>query len=73
MEGFAKARATHRQERNLGSFIMAILNASVPEVRKALEQSVGRYASITMCAFGGMDPAIIIERIAPERCIDRKQ
>ncbi len=29
-----------------------------------LERSGGRYALITMCAFGGMAPAIIIERIA---------
>ncbi|GEN98753.1 acetyl-CoA acetyltransferase [Novosphingobium sediminis] len=29
-----------------------------------LERSGGRYALITMCAFGGMAPAIIIERIS---------
>lgn len=29
-----------------------------------LERSGGRYAMVTMCAFGGMAPAIIIERIA---------
>jgi acetyl-CoA C-acetyltransferase len=28
-----------------------------------LERSGGRYALITMCAFGGMAPAMIIERI----------
>ena len=28
-----------------------------------LEHSGGRYALVTMCAFGGMAPAIIIERI----------
>ncbi len=28
-----------------------------------LERSGGRYALVTMCAFGGMAPAIIIERI----------
>jgi acetyl-CoA C-acetyltransferase len=29
-----------------------------------LERSGGRYALITMCAFGGMAPAIIIERLS---------
>lgn len=29
-----------------------------------LERSAGRYALITMCAFGGMAPAIIIERLS---------
>lgn len=29
-----------------------------------LERSGGRYALVTMCAFGGMAPAIILERIA---------
>lgn len=29
-----------------------------------LERSGGRYALVTMCAFGGMAPAIIIERLA---------
>ncbi|TBR16288.1 MAG: acetyl-CoA C-acyltransferase, partial [Chitinophagaceae bacterium] len=28
-----------------------------------LERSGGRYALITMCAFGGMAPAVIIERV----------
>jgi acetyl-CoA C-acetyltransferase len=28
-----------------------------------LERSDGRYALVTMCAFGGMAPAMIIERM----------
>jgi acetyl-CoA C-acetyltransferase len=28
-----------------------------------LERSGGRYALVTQCAFGGMAPAIIIERL----------